>query len=656
MRFKTIKARILLPVTVIAVILGIVAFFVINNINQNKIRNIAREDSDAFQKVFLQQIESISDQALSVSAGFASLDGLHAAYAIENDESGRDTLKMMVSDYIQSMKNITGYTDALNIHFHKPPAQSFLRTWRPKGDGDGGDDLSSFRFSVLKISQTQKPVKGIEIGRGGFVIRGISPIFNRNRYIGSTESLFPFNQLISQMVLAHNEHLMVFLDDKSAEIAWELKENEKVGSFTFVTSDDVYNISNIEEKHLSAGQNQSFFEIDGKRAITTFPLPDFNGEPCGVVYYSKDLDEIIADENRAMLSFLGILIFTLAGMFLVIFYISANYISAPLNKLNHTFQKVAKGDLDVSVDIRQDDEIGTVGKHLNEMLSRIREIILSVIDVSEGLSSSSNQMKGVSSEVSEGASLQASSVEEVSTSMEEMAANIQQNTDNARQTEKITLQAANGVVEGSKATDDSIKVMRDIADKISIIGEISRQTNILALNAAVEAARAGEHGKGFAVVAGEVRKLAERSQVAANEIEKLSSSGVSISEEAGRKLSAIVPEIEKTSQLIQEIAAASIEQNSGADQVNSAVQQLNNVTQQNAAASEQMASSSDELSKQADQLQQMVAFFKVTRDTKDTENFYHERKQHENNGNSNGHDNHLNGHRSESTLTANAKS
>ncbi len=652
MRFKTIKVRIIVPVTAIAVVLGVAAFLIINNINQNKIEDIAREDSEAFQKVFLQQIESISEQALSVSAGFASLDNLHVAYAIENEEKGRDTLKLMVSDYMQSMKNITRYTDALNIHFHKPPAKSFLRTWRPKGDGDGGDDLSSFRFSVLKISQTQTPVKGIEIGRGGFVIRGISPIFHENKYIGSAESLFPFNQLISQMVLAENEHLMVFLDDESAEIAWRLQENEKVGSYTFVTSDQVYDISSIEEDHLQAGQTNPFFEIKDKQAISAFPLPDFNGEPCGVVYYSKDLDEIIAGENKAMISFLAVLVFTLAGMFLVIFYISANYISAPLNKLNAAFQKVSKGELDVSVDLSQEDEIGTVGKQLNEMLSRIREIILSVIDVSEGLSSSSNQMKGVSSEVSEGASLQASSVEEVSTSMEEMAANIQQNTDNARQTEKITLKAANGVVEGSKAAEDSIKVMNDIADKISIIGEISRQTNILALNAAVEAARAGEHGKGFAVVAGEVRKLAERSQIAANEIEKLSSSGVATSEEAGKKLSAIVPEIEKTSQLIQEIAAASIEQNSGADQVNSAVQQLNNVTQQNAAASEQMASSSDELSKQADLLQEMVAFFKVSKEIKYTNHLSIEKDQLDNlTKNGKGYKNPSNDHRSSDLIS-----
>jgi methyl-accepting chemotaxis protein len=195
--------------------------------------------------------------------------------------------------------------------------------------------------------------------------------------------------------------------------------------------------------------------------------------------------------------------------------------------------------------------------------------------------------------------------------MEQMAANIQQNTDNAQQTEKIALQASEDIREGNQAVNQTVESMKTIAEKITIIGEIARQTNLLALNAAVEAARAGEHGKGFAVVAAEVRKLAERSQIAANEIDGLSKTSVAIAEKSGKLLEQIVPNIQKTSRLVQEITASSIEQNTGADQVNSAVQQLSQVIQQNAAASEEMASSSEELSSQAEQLQEAISFFKI---------------------------------------------
>jgi len=171
--------------------------------------------------------------------------------------------------------------------------------------------------------------------------------------------------------------------------------------------------------------------------------------------------------------------------------------------------------------------------------------------------------------------------------------------------------ATEGIKQGSESTNIAVDAMKNIADKIKIVNDIAFQTNILALNAAVEAARAGEHGKGFAVVAAEVRKLAERSKIAADEIDLLSKNGVEVSEKAGKKLTEIVPEIEKTARLVQEIAAASNEQNSGADQVNNAIQQLNQVTQQNAAASEEMATSSEELSSQAEELKRIISFFKV---------------------------------------------
>lgn len=305
----------------------------------------------------------------------------------------------------------------------------------------------------------------------------------------------------------------------------------------------------------------------------------------------------------------GLLVAIILG--LIFAMVITNAIKNPIKKGVGFAKIVASGDLTAEVDVEQNDEIGELAAALKGMSEKLKDIMTNVKAGGENIATASQQMSGTSQQMSQGANEQASSAEEVSSSMEQMAANIQQNTDNARETERMAIEAENGIVEGSKATELAVNAMREIADKISIIGEISRQTNILALNAAVEAARAGEHGKGFAVVAAEVRKLAERSQIAAAEIDKLSKYGVDISNEAGVKLQAIVPQIQKTTKLVQEIAAASIEQNSGADQVNTAIQQLNQVTQQNAAASEELATSSEELSSQADQLLEMISYFKT---------------------------------------------
>jgi methyl-accepting chemotaxis protein len=272
-------------------------------------------------------------------------------------------------------------------------------------------------------------------------------------------------------------------------------------------------------------------------------------------------------------------------------------------------QKIAEGDLSVKVEIRSDKDL--MGRSLNEMVERIRDVVENVIAASDNVASGSQQLSSSSEQMSQGATEQAASAEEASSSMEQMTANINQNAENAQQTEKIALKSAEDAKEGGKAVGETVNAMKDIAGKISIIEEIARQTNLLALNAAIEAARAGEHGKGFAVVASEVRKLAERSQTAAGEISKLSTSSVSIAERAGEMLEKIVPDIQKTSELVQEITAASNEQRSGAEQINSAIQQLNTVIQQNASASEEMSSTSEELASQAEQLQETIAFFKL---------------------------------------------
>ncbi len=276
-------------------------------------------------------------------------------------------------------------------------------------------------------------------------------------------------------------------------------------------------------------------------------------------------------------------------------------------------EKISTGDLITQYEVTSSSS--GIYKSVALMAEKLKSIVESIMTGAEFISSASQEMSSSSQQMSQGANEQASSVEEVSSSIEEMVANIQNNTQNAQETEKIALSSAQGIKEGSSATNTAVESMKNIAEKIKIINDIAFQTNILALNAAVEAARAGEHGKGFAVVAAEVRKLAERSKVSADEIDQLTRDGVNVADSAGTKLEQMVPEIQKTAQLVQEISSASMEQNSGVEQINNAVQQLNNVTQQNAAASEELATSSEELSSQADQLKEIIQFFRVERDS-----------------------------------------
>lgn len=319
------------------------------------------------------------------------------------------------------------------------------------------------------------------------------------------------------------------------------------------------------------------------------------------------------DNNNAASARIMMIFVTIVGLILsvALAYFLTGIVVKPVKKAVKFAQEIAAGDLTVKLDIEQKDEVGVLASALQNMVNKLREVVSTVMIGAENILSASSQVSSSSQEMSQGSNEQASSTEEVSSSMEQMVANIQQNTDNSQQAERIALIGAEGIKKGNQAASNAVVSMKDIAEKVKIIGDIAFQTNILALNAAVEAARAGDHGRGFAVVAAEVRKLAERSRVAADEIDRLTRNGVKEAEDAGKLLSDIVPEIEKTARLVQEIAAASVEQRSGAEQINSSIQQLNVVVQQNAASSEELASSSEELSGQVEQLTEIVSYFKL---------------------------------------------
>ncbi|CCG40771.1 HAMP domain-containing methyl-accepting chemotaxis protein [Magnetospirillum molischianum] len=271
--------------------------------------------------------------------------------------------------------------------------------------------------------------------------------------------------------------------------------------------------------------------------------------------------------------------------------------------------EIAKGNLSVEAKRLSDKDI--LGIALETMLEKLRAVVSDAMTAADNVAAGSQELSSASEQLSQGSTEQASAAEEASASMEEMAANIKQNSENATQTEKIARQSAKDAQVSGEAVTKTVLAMQTIAEKISIVQEIARQTDLLALNAAVEAARAGEHGKGFAVVASEVRKLAERSQGAAAEISSLSSDSVKVAREAGDMLSKLVPDIKKTAELVEEISAACREQDIGAEQINQAIQQLDKVTQQNSAASEEMAATSEELASQAEQLQDTISYFSI---------------------------------------------
>jgi methyl-accepting chemotaxis protein len=339
--------------------------------------------------------------------------------------------------------------------------------------------------------------------------------------------------------------------------------------------------------------------------------------------YQGQLMDASSDEGDAVYDQTRMLIVALSAAAVVLALLTAWLITRGLKKLlggepayaAAVLQKISGGDLSVDVVTAKNDSTSMMAA-VKDMVAKLSQVVTEVNSSAEALAGASEEVSATAQSLSQASSEQAAGVEETSASIEQMTASIAQNTENAKVTDGMATKAAAEAAEGGEAVGSTVAAMKQIAQKIGIIDDIAYQTNLLALNAAIEAARAGEHGKGFAVVAAEVRKLAERSQVAAQEIGGVASSSVELAERAGRLLEQMVPNIRKTSDLVQEITAASEEQSSGVGQINAAVNQLSQTTQQNASSSEELAATAEEMSSQAEQLQQAMSYFKLAGGTR----------------------------------------
>ncbi len=345
-----------------------------------------------------------------------------------------------------------------------------------------------------------------------------------------------------------------------------------------------------------------------KYFVSTVPVTIGNINRTWTLGIEVPVNVIMQKANRVFYTSITIGIVGLVLLYLIIAFIAASIIG-PVNESVEFARSIARGNLSVEINHKYDDEIGELSSSLSEMAGNLKNIIGEIARSADDIAESSSVLSTSSVDLSNGSANQAVSSEEISSSMEEMVANIHQNSDNAKQTETIAIRSAQGIRKGYETTRTSVDSMKSIAEKIQIIDEISRQTNILALNAAIEAARAGEHGKGFSVVASEVKKLAERSQNAASEIIELTRHTVQLATRSGEELDAIIPDIEKTALLVQEIASSSLEQISGAEQVNRAIQELNGVTQQNTQTANIFSSNAANLAQLSSRLKELIGYF-----------------------------------------------
>lgn len=590
----------------------------------------AEENVKAEASNFAADIRLILEDAMDASRAFANSLSVVGDPSFRGDLS-REQVQAMGEQVLLSNNDFIGLTIAFEPNAFDGKDKAYVNTFAHDRTGrlmsyltrnqSGGASIEClvgyenqadapwyFKPKELKRDFLTEPVLYPIQGKEVLMISFMTPILHDGQFLGVTGIDYPIdfmqNLVLSKSLYNGNFDLSILSNE--GVFAASNSHPEWVNQSVRVVRKD-----KAQAILTTIGEGKPQRLIDNDQLVVTQPLFVGNSGIPWQVQISVPLSEITNHADRLMWIQIVIgLILLIIGVSMVIWYVTR--LIKPLEVMVGMVSDMAQGNLKRHVEVKTgNDEIGILYQAFSEMRNKLVEIINQIVDGSNQIATASEQLSNTSMQISQGAAEQASAAEEVSSTIEEMTANIQQNRANANESEVITQTVTGGVSKGAETAQLSVQAFNEIAQKILFIKDIAMQTNILALNASVEAARSGEHGRGFAVVASEVRKLAEHTSEASVLIDDLIERSKVVVEETGDIMQSIVPQVKDASRLVQEIAASSAEQASGAEQVNNAIQQLSHVIQQNAAASEEMASSSEELSSQAESLKTTISFFQV---------------------------------------------
>lgn len=682
-RFKGIASRIISPVLFVTLLFSVGLYYVANSTISGLIeKNLIRSANEKVAEIVISE-KRIASKMLTEAALFSNADAVQSAYQVAHTGDIKDEKDIKMEEarghlrtYFNSIEN--GYKSVNNgknfrIHFHMPSIRSLLRLWKPKQNKS--DDLSSFRNTVQTISQgTHTPIAGIEIGRGGFAIRGIAPVKSESGgYLGSVEVLSSYDPLVRFSISNKHEYIAVYMNKDFLPIATKLQDqtvNPIVGDkFVFISSTDQSITDGLLVPELLSQGEQTIKQLKKDDFfITVFPIKDFSGKEIGVMAYTYDATEDYATLAKMRFSIL-VLCVVLTLAILIPLLLAVRSVTNPINRTTQMVKDISEGDGDLTkrLEILKEDEIGALAGYFNVFLEKLQEMVSQIKDNAETINMASTDLTGVAVEVSDSSgetsnrsNIVATSAEEMSSNLntiaaameesstnidmvasaaEEMSSTINDISVNTEKAQTISNQAVEKASEVSVKMEGLGEAAIGIGKVLETITEISEQVNLLALNATIEAARAGEAGKGFAVVANEIKDLAKQTSEAASEIrEKIEAIQTSTNEniEGIQETSGVIDKINglidfiagavsEQSQATQEIATNIAQASQGIQEVNANVNQSSSVageiTQDITAVdglansitnnSSQLKTNAENLSKMADQLNSIVGGFKV---------------------------------------------